>query len=442
MAEIEVILPKMGESVAEATITNWLKSVGDVIKEDEPIIEIATDKVDSEVPAPASGILKKTLFNEGDIVQVGAVFAIIGTEGDEVVDEPQTKEKSAEPSIENIKAPEPEVTETLMEPIANGNISHSDSTIESNRFYSPLVKSIAEKEGIAIKELETIEGTGSGGRVTKKDMLSFLKNLKPGLKSQPIIEASKGSTSQQFNVPPTPVSQNDEIIEMDRMRKLIADHMVMSKHVSPHVTSFVEADVTNIVMWRNKMKNEFQKREGEKLTFTPIFMEAVLKALKEMPKVNSMLDGNRIIIKKDINLGMATALPSGNLIVPVIHNADQYSLTGLAKKVNDLANRARINKLNPDEIQGGTYTITNVGTFGNVMGTPIINQPQSAILAVGAIRKKPAVIETPMGDTIGIRHMMFLSHSYDHRNIDGALGGSFVKRVADHLEQFDINREL
>ena len=441
MAEIEVLLPKMGESVAEATITKWLKSVGDSIEEDEPIVEIATDKVDSEVPSPSGGILTKILFNEGDVVQVGDAFAIIGKEGNVSSDQPEKATTSS-----NEKTPEKKVTEELLAPISNGNKAIPViSTEGSNRFYSPLVKSIATKENIPFQELETIKGSGSGGRVTKKDILSFLKERE----GSDTISISKTTTSkpatsssQKFDTPPVPVGQHDEIIEMDRMRKLIADHMVMSKHVSPHVTSFVEADVTNIVLWRNKVKDGFLKREGEKLTFTPIFMEAILKALKEMPQVNSMISDNKIIIKKDINLGMATALPSGNLIVPVIHKADQYSLSGLAKKVNNLALRARNNKLTPEEIQGGTYTVTNVGTFGNVMGTPIINQPQSAILAVGAIRKKPAVIETPLGDTIGIRHMMFLSHSYDHRNIDGALGGSFVRKVADYLEQFDINREV
>ena len=445
MAEIEVLLPKMGESVAEATITKWLKSVGDSIEEDEPIVEIATDKVDSEVPSPASGVLTKILYNEGDVVQVGTAFAIIGKEGDVPVDNSSAPSETKSSSKLD-KTPEKQVTEELLAPISNGNKAIPViSTEGSNRFYSPLVKSIATKEGIPFQELETIEGSGSGGRVTKKDILAFVEQRE---KTDTISIQKPTSTKtpsvsvQKIESPSVPVGEHDEIIEMDRMRKLIADHMVMSKQVSPHVTSFVEADVTNIVLWRNKVKDAFLKRDGEKLTFTPIFMEAILKALKEMPQVNSMVSDNKIIIKKDINLGMATALPSGNLIVPVIHKADQYNLSGLAKKVNDLAKRARNNQLTPEEIQGGTYTVTNVGTFGNVMGTPIINQPQSAILAVGAIRKKPAVIETPQGDTIGIRHMMFLSHSYDHRNIDGALGGSFVRKVADYLEQFDLNREL
>ena len=447
MAEVEVLLPKMGESVAEATITTWLKSEGDTIEEDEPIVEIATDKVDSEVPSPASGVLKKILFNEGDVVQVGTAFAIIGSDSNS---EENTEPSQEEQKTEDTEAPiEAVVAEQILEPLRNGSSDNEPIVVESDRFYSPLVKSIAQKEGISNLELEQIKGTGSNGRVTKKDIISYLrdKTSSPSTSQQTVsINTPKEKTQKiivpTHSTPSVPVGANDEIIQMDRMRKLIADHMVMSKHVAPHVTSFVEADVTNIVHWRDKVKNEFQKREGEKLTFTPIFMEAILKALKEMPNVNSMIDGDKIIVKKDLNLGMATALPSGNLIVPVIHNADQYNLVGLAKKVNDLAKRARENKLSPDEIQGGTYTVTNVGTFGNVMGTPIINQPQSAILAVGAIRKKPAVIETPQGDTIGIRHMMFLSHSYDHRNIDGALGGSFVRKVADYLESFDLNRDI
>ncbi|MFT5600473.1 MAG: 2-oxoglutarate dehydrogenase E2 component (dihydrolipoamide succinyltransferase) [Flavobacteriales bacterium] len=444
MADIEVLLPKMGESVAEATITNWLKSVGDVIEEDEAIVEIATDKVDSEVPSPVSGVLKEILFNEGDVVNVGAVFAIIGAEGEEVsVSAPAASAPIAESKIEA----------QLMAPVTaaqeNGTLPKNS---ELTKFYSPLVRSIAEKEGVSTTELELIAGTGQDSRVTKKDILGFIstRTSQPSAPAKIVPAATpakaevKTSTAAApfYKAPPVPIGPNDEIVEMDRMRKLIADHMVMSTHVSPHVTSFVEADVTNIVMWRNKNKDMFAKREGEKLTFTPIFIEAVVKALKDFPKVNSMLDGNNIVIKKDINVGMAAALPSGNLIVPVIHNADQYNMVGLAKKVNKLAKLARENKLTPDDIQGGTYTVSNVGTFGNVMGTPIINQPQSAILALGAVRKKPAVIETPYGDTIGIRHMMFLSHSYDHRIVDGALGGSFVKRVAEYLEEFDLNREI
>lgn len=442
MANVDVLLPKMGESVAEATITAWLKEVGDTIEEDEPIVEIATDKVDSEVPAPVSGILIEKKYNEGDVVQVGAVFAIIGSEGQETIVSVGQPVQAATAAV---------VTEELLAPLAN-----SESVVKNGsngQFYSPLVRSIAEKEGVTQAELDQLKGSGQSDRVTKRDILTYVENrlsapatpaapVAKAAVAQPTAVAAPVAAAPAANKYAVKVGPNDEIIEMDRMRKMIATHMVDSVHAAPHVTSFVEADVTNIVMWREKMKDEFMKREGEKLTFTPIFMEAVVKALKDFPLVNSALDGDRIVVKKDINLGMATALPSGNLIVPVIHGADQLNLTGIAKRVNALANNARNNKLAPDEVQGGTYTVTNVGTFGNVMGTPIINQPQSAILALGAIRKKPAVIETPQGDTIGIRHMMFLSHSYDHRVVDGALGGSFVKRVAEYLEQFDINREL
>ena len=432
MAELKVELPKMGESVAEATITTWLKSVGDQIEEDEPIVEIATDKVDSEVPSPCSGILKEALFKEGDVVQVGAVFAVIESDqnvGTEIVEE---KEELSEMEIES----------EILKPLEKEEVSDIKLESTSERFYSPLVKSIAKKESISQDELDKISGSGANGRVTKKDMLSYLENK--STKTQPTSTAAPKSSSPA--IIPSSTSQSssgsDEIIEMDRMRKMIADHMVHSVHTAPHVTSFVEADVTNLVLWRNKHKKEFEKREGEKLTFTPIFIEAVAKALRDLPMVNSSIDGDKIIVKSNINIGMATALPSGNLIVPVINNADQLNLVGLAKKVNDLALRARNNQLKPDEISGGTYTISNVGTFGNVMGTPIINQPQSAILALGAIRKKPAVIESPTGDMIGIRHMMFLSHSYDHRNIDGALGGQFVRKVADYLENFSLERGL
>ena len=432
MAELKVELPKMGESVAEATITTWLKSVGDQIEEDEPIVEIATDKVDSEVPSPCSGILKEALFKEGDVVQVGAVFAVIESDqnvGTEIVEE---KEELSEMEIES----------EILKPLEKEEISDIKLESTSERFYSPLVKSIAKKESISQDELDKISGSGANGRVTKKDMLSYLENK--STKTQPTSTAAPKSSSPAI-IPSSPSqssSGSDEIIEMDRMRKMIAEHMVHSVHTAPHVTSFVEADVTNLVLWRNKHKKEFEKREGEKLTFTPIFIEAVAKALRDLPMVNSSIDGDKIIVKSNINIGMATALPSGNLIVPVINNADQLNLVGLAKKVNDLALRARNNQLKPDEISGGTYTISNVGTFGNVMGTPIINQPQSAILALGAIRKKPAVIESPTGDMIGIRHMMFLSHSYDHRNIDGALGGQFVRKVADYLENFNLDRGL
>ena len=433
MAELKVELPKMGESVAEATITTWLKSVGDQIEEDEPIVEIATDKVDSEVPSPCSGVLKEALFNEGDVVQVGAVFAVIESDqnvGTEIVEE---KEELSEMEIES----------EILKPLEKEEINDIKLESTSERFYSPLVKSIAKKESISQDELDNISGTGANGRVTKKDMLSYLENKNTKTQPTPSSTAPKSSSPAIIPSSPSPTpSGSDEIIEMDRMRKMIAEHMVHSVHTAPHVTSFVEADVTNLVLWRNKHKKEFEKREGEKLTFTPIFIEAVAKALRDLPMVNSSIDGDKIIVKSNINIGMATALPSGNLIVPVINNADQLNLVGLAKKVNDLALRARNNQLKPDEISGGTYTISNVGTFGNVMGTPIISQPQSAILALGAIRKKPAVIESPTGDMIGIRHMMFLSHSYDHRNIDGALGGQFVRKVADYLENFNLERGL
>jgi 2-oxoglutarate dehydrogenase E2 component (dihydrolipoamide succinyltransferase) len=432
MAEFKVELPKMGESVAEATITSWLKSVGDSIEEDEPIVEIATDKVDSEVPSPCSGILKEILFNENDIVPVGAVFAIIESElnqeSSEIINAP--KEKIEE-----------EIEVEILEPLENlSQVKIKNDYSSSSKFYSPLVKSIAAKEGIAKSELENINGTGSNSRVTKKDILNYLKSRK----DEKTISSPTKQTNTKLDSPKPMynVSGIDEIIQMDRMRKLIADHMVNSVQTAPHVTSFVEADVTNLVLWRNKIKKQFQEKEGEKLTFTPIFIEAVAKAIRDFPLVNSSIDGDNIIVKNNINIGMATALPSGNLIVPVIQNADQLNLVGLAKKVNDLANRAKLGQLKPDEISAGTYTISNVGTFGNVMGTPIINQPQSAILALGAIQKKPAVIETDSGDLIGIRHKMFLSHSYDHRNIDGALGGQFVRKVADYLESFDINRDI
>tara|TARA_B110000037_G_scaffold26940_1_gene31727 strand:- start:712 stop:2025 length:1314 start_codon:yes stop_codon:yes gene_type:complete len=437
MAEFKVELPKMGESVAEATITTWLKSVGDTIEEDEPIVEIATDKVDSEVPAPCSGILKEVLFNEGDVVAVGSIFAVIDSD---VSTENTSNNIPYEPTISKEDIEE-KVKQEILEPLTNlSKIEIKNDFKNSTKFYSPLVKSIASKEGISIEELEIINGTGSNQRVTKKDILNYVSSGKKIKTIDPIVKSNKPINSTQK--PVKTISGQDEIIQMDRMRKLIADHMVNSVNTAPHVTSFVEADVTNMVLWRNKTKKEFLEKEGERLTFTPIFIEAIAKALRDYPLVNSSIDGDNIIIKSNINIGMATALPSGNLIVPVIKNADQLNLVGLAKTVNDLANRAKLSQLKPDDISGGTYTVSNVGTFGNVMGTPIINQPQSGILALGAIKKKPAVIESESGDLIGIRHMMFLSHSYDHRNIDGALGGQFVRKVADYLENFDINRDL
>ncbi len=443
MAQYELVLPKMGESVAEATIIKWVKNVGDSIDTDESVLEIATDKVDSEVPSPVSGTLVKTLFNEGDVVKVGAVIAIIETEGGAATASKPVE--SSTPSTPAASAPGIQELSQKTETVATSVQSSSD------RFYSPLVKSIASNEGINQAELDSISGTGSEGRVTKNDILAYLETRKSGasVASTTATSSAKASTPApaaapeiKITAPSVSANAGDEIIEMDRMRKLIADHMVMSKHVSPHVTSFVEADVTNIVRWRDKVKKEFEKREGEKITFTPIFIEALVRAIKDFPMINISLNGTQIIKRKNINIGMAAALPSGNLIVPVIKNADQMNLVGLTKAVNDLANRARANKLTPDEISGGTYTLTNVGSFGNVMGTPIINQPQVAIMAVGAIRKMPSVVETPDGDMIAIRHKMFLSHSYDHRVVDGSLGGQFVRRVADYLEAFDVNREF
>ncbi len=450
MAQIEIRLPKMGESVTEATITNWLKNVGDSVEIDEPLVEVATDKVDNELPSEAGGVLVKRLFEKDQVAQVGDVIAIIATDGDvsTPVEAPAKVAAAAEEISQQIEA---------VSNSTNGNSSavSLDKQSASGKFFSPLVRSIAEKEGISAQELEAIAGTGQADRVTKKDILTYLDNRGSGgaVAIEAIKEVATAPVSTESKVaapvsmghikaPMVPSMPGDEIEEMDRMRKIIAEHMVMSVHVSPHVTSYVEADVTNIVNWRNKTKNEFQKREGENLTFTPIFMEAIVKAIKDFPGVNVSVSGNNIIKRKNINLGMATALPSGNLIVPVIKSADQLNLVGIAKAVNAMARNARDNKLKPEDIQGGTYTVTNVGTFGNVMGTPIINQPQVAILALGAIRKVPAVIETPDGDFIGIRHKMFLSHSYDHRVVDGALGGMFVKRVADYLEQFDVNRTL
>ncbi len=441
MPNTEMIMPKMGESVAEATIIKWLKKEGDNVEADESVLEIATDKVDSEVPAPVSGKILKLLFKDGDVVQVGKVICLIGSEAEVGIQQQNVVAPSVIPAVKQEAV-------SVSQPMVSRSVAPA---IHSDRFYSPLVRNIAQKEGIAQAELDTIPGTGKESRVTKNDILAYLPNkgkttkviaTKVAEEQKPVSNGQQQQSAPVVNKTAVSIGAGDEIIEMDRMRKIIAEHMVMSKHTSPHVTSYVEADVTNIVLWRNKMKDQFEKREGEKLTFTPIFIEAVAKAIKDFPMVNVSVDGTKIIIRKNINIGMAAALPSGNLIVPVIKNADRMNLYGLTKTVNDLANRARNNKLLPDEIQGGTYTLTNVGTFGNVMGTPIINQPQVAILAVGAIRKKPAVIETEFGDTIGIRHMMFLSHAYDHRVVDGALGGSFVRRVADYLEQFDINRTI
>jgi 2-oxoglutarate dehydrogenase E2 component (dihydrolipoamide succinyltransferase) len=435
MAQYELLLPKMGESVAEATIIKWTKQLGDMIQLDDTVLEIATDKVDSEVPSPVAGKLVKQLFAIDDVVQVGAVIAIIETEGTEGI----VKEEA--PQIVSSPAPAPQIEE-----IPGVNQLPVEEFKTSDRFYSPLVRSIATQENISAAELEQIKGSGADGRLTKDDLLAFIAGKGQGVEQkEPLVSISKPEAPKPITANPQPltsVNGGDEIIEMDRMRKLIAEHMVMSKHTSPHVTSFVEADVTNMVKWRDKVKGSFEKRENEKITFTPIFIEAVSKAIKDFPMINVTVNGTQIIKKRDINIGMAAALPSGNLIVPVIKNADQLNLVGLTKAVNDLASRSRNSKLKPDETQNGTFTLTNVGSFGNVMGTPIINQPQVAILAVGAIKKKPAVLETEFGDVIAIRHMMFLSLSYDHRVVDGALGGSFVRRVADYLEAWDINREI
>ncbi|MDQ3048646.1 MAG: 2-oxo acid dehydrogenase subunit E2 [Bacteroidota bacterium] len=437
MAQVELIMPKMGESVAEATIIKWVKKEGDKIAADETVLEIATDKVDSEIPSTAEGTLIKRLYNEGDVVQVGKAIAIISTDANASVDtKPETN------------VPETKQNTSVQKELANTAVSEGAAigkSSSSGKFFSPLVRNIAKEEGVTVEELENIAGSGANGRVTKNDILAFLpnkgKNVPAENKPQPQVIKENSAPAVQHK-PAIAVNAGDEIIEMDRMRKLIADHMVMSVQTSPHVTSFVEADVTNVVLWREKVKKNFEKREGEKLTFTPIFIEALAKAIKDFPMINISLDGTKIIKRKNINIGMAAALPSGNLIVPVIKNADQLNLVGLTKQVNDLAGRARAGKLSPDDIQGGTYTISNVGSFGNVMGTPIINQPQVAIMAVGAIKKKPAVIETEHGDLIGIRHFMYLSHSYDHRVVDGSLGGQFVRKVADYLEQWDINREF
>ncbi len=433
MARFELKLPKMGESVAEATITNWLKEVGDKIEADEAVLEIATDKVDSEVLSEVSGVLVEKLFGKDDLVQVGQTIAIIETDGDAAstpAPEVAIIEKTIAAVQESVSAPVPVAVDFSA----------------SEQFLSPLVKNIAKEEGVSVAELATIQGTGKEGRVTKNDILAYVKNRTAAPVAQPVVASAPTPVAAPVAVAqkaaPVSINGGDEIVEMDRMRKLISGYMVASVQTSAHVQSFIEVDVTNIVKWRNKVKDAFEKREGEKLTFTPIMMEAVAKALKDFPGMNISVDGDYIIKKKNINLGMAAALPNGNLIVPVIKNADQLNLVGMAKAVNDLGNRAKAGKLKPDDTQGGTYTVTNVGTFGSVFGTPIINQPQVGILALGAIRKVPAVIETPEGDFIGIRQKMFLSHSYDHRVVDGALGGSFVKRVAEYLEAFDVNRDF
>ena len=467
MADFNLIMPKMGESIMEATILKWLKKPGDMVALDETILEIATDKVDSEIPSPVAGRLEKILFEENAVVPVGQTIAVISTEAkvagtkengaptpqkEKVTPTPPTPQVQRE--IEKVSAtpPPPKTTSVPYVPVQT-NVTQTLPSNSSGRFYSPLVRNIASSEGIGLAELDQINGSGQGGRVTKSDILSYLqdKSQRPATQqsqesitqiSQPVAESPvvESPAANKSAVPST--DGQTEIIEMDRMRKLIAEHMVRSKHTSPHVTSFVEADVTEMVLWRDSIKDDFQKKYGEKITYTPILIEAVVKAIRDFPMINISVEGDNIILKKYINIGMAAALPNGNLIVPVIRNADGYNLMGLTKSVNDLANRARNNKLKPEEIQDGTFTITNVGTFGNVMGTPIIYQPQVAILATGAIRKKPGVVETPFGDLIAVRHYMFLSLSYDHRVVDGLLGGSFVRKVADYLETFDPNREI
>ena len=453
MAKVELIMPKMGESVAEATVIKWLKVVGDSIEVDESVLEIATDKVDSEVPSAVEGILIEILYNEDDVVKVGEAIAIIETEASDALNivkslnaKSGSKVSSAAQAFSSESdaiLPEEvikELTDNVMEIMPISNVSNP------NKFYSPLVLSIAQEEDIEVGELDTIVGSGKNGRVTKKDILAYLMNRssKPYTQQETIKVSSKSLSLPPVSHSPdnVPSMEGDEIIEMDRMRKMIANHMVMSKKVSPHVTSFVEADVTNIVLWRNSVKDDFLKKEGQKITFTPIFVDAVVKAIKDFPMINVAVSGTNIIKRKHINVGIAAALPSGNLIVPVIKDADQKNIIGLTKTINDLAKRARSNELMPDEISGGTFTLTNVGGFGNIMGTPIINQPQVAIMAVGAIVKKPAVMETEMGDVIAIRHKMFCSLSYDHRVVDGSLGGSFLRRFADYLEAFDKNMSI
>lgn len=428
-------MPKLGESIIEATITKWLKQPGDMIAEDDALVEIATDKVDSEIPSPVEGKLIKRLFEEGDVVAVGTPIALISLDGnDEVAAEKPAA--TAEPAAAEVSVPFVEAV--VVEPAV--------AEPASDRYYSPLVKSIAREEGISVQELDKIQGSGKDGRVTKEDVLAYLKSrgqVLPAVHAPAAVQVANATKpAAKAEAPKVSADSGDTIIEMDRMRRLIADHMVMSKQVSPHVTSFIDVDVTNIVNWRNKVKDSFQKKEGEKITFTPIFFEAAAQALKAYPQINASVDGYNIILRKNINIGMATALPSGNLIVPVIKNVDEKSLLGITKNVNDLAARARANKLQPDEIQGGTFTITNFGSFDSLTGTPIINQPQVAILAVGAIRKQPAVIETQYGDVIAIRHIMILALAYDHRVVDGALGGMYLKKMKELLEGFDPERAI
>ncbi|HEX2630220.1 MAG TPA: dihydrolipoamide acetyltransferase family protein [Chitinophagaceae bacterium] len=464
MATVDLVMPKLGESIMEATILKWHKQPGDPVKMDETILEIATDKVDSEVPSTAAGVIEELLFNVNDVVPIGTVIARIKTATEEFTSSQPVNTPSYQQPVQETKTAEHVVVESIT------HNQGSTTNGSANRFYSPLVLNIAASEGVSMTELEKIPGTGNEGRVTKKDILQYVSNKKSGVGSQQSTVSTQSSVSNQQstnvttqpattqpqkevtvvkeNLPqtthstPATYSGNVEIIEMDRMRKLIADHMVKSKHTSPHVTSFTEADVTNLVLWREKVKKEFEKREGTKITFTPLFIEAIVRCIKKFPLINCSVDGDKIIVKKDINIGMATALPSGNLIVPVIKNADQLNLVGLSKQVNTLADNARNGKLKADDTTGGTFTLTNVGTFGSLMGTPIINQPQVAILAVGAIKKRPVVVESPHGDSIAIRHMMYLSMSYDHRIVDGSLGATFLTAVAKELENFKSDRDF
>lgn len=435
MASVEMLMPKMGESIMEGTILTWLKKEGDTIEEDESVLEVATDKVDTEVPATHQGILKKILAKEGDVVAVGAPIALIET-SDEVTSEPNHVNDSEDP-VEYVTTPLPAHTSDIL--AASGT---ADKAQMDERFYSPLVRSIAKAEGISEAELAQIPGTGKAGRVTKKDMLDYLASEKSDQQAVTSTIQPQGVPSITESKIPAGSSGADEIIEMDRMRKMIAERMIESKRISAHVTSFVEADMTNIVHWREKNKHAYQEKYGEPITYTPFFIEAIARAIRDFPMINISVEGDRIIKKKQINIGMAVALKSGNLIVPVIKNVDQLNLVGISRQVNDLASRARSNRLTADDLAHGTYTVSNVGSFGNIMGTPIIPQPQVAIMAVGAIVKKPAVVETPTGDVIAIRHKMFLSHSYDHRVVDGALGGMFVRKVADYLESFDLHTAI
>lgn len=435
MARFEILMPKMGESIIEATITKWLKSKGDQVSEDDSLVEIATDKVDSEIPSPVEGILEDILYQEGDIVPVGKVIAIINIGGDASSDGGSV----AKPAAAAVNVPK---IDLAVKEITPESISVQADTSASGRFYSPLVRSIAKKENIPVHELDGIAGTGKDGRVTKQDILEYLQKRQIQGAPAQLPEATIPKPAPVYEAPKVVMESGDEIFEMDRMRRMIADHMVMSKHVSPHVTSFIDVDVTNVVAWRERVKDNFFRRENEKLTFTHIFIEASAQAIKEFPRINASVDGYNIIHRKKVNIGMATALPNGNLIVPVIKNANEKSLFGIIKDANDLAQRARKNQLLPDEIQGGTFTVTNFGTFDSLTGTPVINQPQVAILGVGAIRKQPAVVETPQGDLIGIRHIMILSLAYDHRVVDGALGGMFLKKMKEILEGWDLNRAI